>query len=90
MMWPRAVSAKRRWSAAPPSPPEHSFTASVRRPGRVQGFKEAVNCGQLIGHPVEGCRVTLTDGAVSAHTRSSATRPEQPHTTSQLQHTLHW
>jgi elongation factor G len=32
----------------------------------VQGFQEAVNSGSLIGHPVEGVRVVLTDGAAHA------------------------
>jgi elongation factor G len=32
-------------------------------PAVEKGFREAVNAGQLIGHPVEGVRVVLTDGA---------------------------
>ena len=40
-------------NAIPPN-----FIAAVEK-----GFREAVNAGQLIGHPVEGVRVTLTDGA---------------------------
>ena len=32
-------------------------------PAVEKGFMEAVNSGQLIGHPVEGVRVVLTDGA---------------------------
>jgi translation elongation factor EF-G len=45
---------------------------------RSQGFKEAVNCGQLIGHPVEGCRVTLTDGAAHAVSASSSSLGAHP------------
>ena len=32
----------------------------------MQGFKEAVGSGALIGHPVEGVRVTIVDGAAHA------------------------
>ncbi|GMH41107.1 hypothetical protein BSKO_09017 [Bryopsis sp. KO-2023] len=32
-------------------------------PGCEKGFKEAVNAGSLIGHPVEGVRFVLVDGA---------------------------
>lgn len=35
-------------------------------PACEKGFREAVNAGQLIGHPVEGVRVVLTDGAAHA------------------------
>ncbi|KAL4537141.1 hypothetical protein Ndes2526B_g04948 [Nannochloris sp. 'desiccata'] len=35
-------------------------------PAIEKGFKEAVNSGALIGHPVEGVKVVLTDGAAHA------------------------
>ncbi|EFN59906.1 hypothetical protein CHLNCDRAFT_56440 [Chlorella variabilis] len=35
-------------------------------PACEKGFREAVNAGALIGHPVEGVRVVLTDGAAHA------------------------
>ncbi|KAL6771325.1 hypothetical protein ACKKBG_A25895 [Auxenochlorella protothecoides x Auxenochlorella symbiontica] len=35
-------------------------------PACEKGFAEAVNSGSLIGHPVEGVRVVLTDGAAHA------------------------
>jgi len=35
-------------------------------PAVEKGFREAVNSGALIGHPVEGVRVTLLDGAAHA------------------------
>ncbi|PRW60865.1 elongation factor G- mitochondrial isoform A [Chlorella sorokiniana] len=35
-------------------------------PACEKGFREAVNAGQLIGHPVEGVKVTITDGAAHA------------------------
>lgn len=35
-------------------------------PAIEKGFKEAVNSGALIGHPVEGVRVTIVDGAAHA------------------------
>lgn len=35
-------------------------------PSCKKGFEEAVNSGALIGHPVEGLRVALTDGAAHA------------------------
>ena len=35
-------------------------------PAIEKGFKEAVNSGALIGHPVEGVRVVLTDGNAHA------------------------
>lgn len=35
-------------------------------PAVEKGFKEAVNSGALIGHPVEGVRVVLTDGNAHA------------------------
>ncbi|GBF93929.1 elongation factor G [Raphidocelis subcapitata] len=36
------------------------------QPACEKGFKEAANAGALIGAPVEGVRVTLTDGAAHA------------------------
>ncbi|GAB4816300.1 hypothetical protein N2152v2_003346 [Parachlorella kessleri] len=39
-------------------------------PACEKGFREAVNAGSLIGHPVEGVRVVITDGA--AHTVDSS------------------
>lgn len=39
-------------------------------PAVEKGFKEVSNAGSLIGHPVEGLRVVLTDGA--AHTVDSS------------------
>jgi len=35
-------------------------------PACEKGFQEAANSGSLIGHPVEGLRVVLTDGAAHA------------------------
>ena len=35
-------------------------------PAIQKGFREAANAGSLIGHPVEGVRVVLTDGAAHA------------------------
>ena len=35
-------------------------------PAIEKGFREAVNSGALIGHPVEGVKVVLTDGAAHA------------------------
>ncbi|KAI3429283.1 hypothetical protein D9Q98_005379 [Chlorella vulgaris] len=35
-------------------------------PACEKGFREAVNAGALIGHPVEGVRVVITDGAAHA------------------------
>lgn len=35
-------------------------------PSCEKGFREAVNSGALIGHPVDGVRVVLTDGAAHA------------------------
>jgi len=35
-------------------------------PACDKGFQEAINSGSLIGHPVEGVRVVLTDGAAHA------------------------
>ena len=35
-------------------------------PAVEKGFEEVVNAGSLIGHPVEGVRVVLTDGAAHA------------------------
>ena len=35
-------------------------------PACEKGFAEAVNSGSLIGHPVEGVRVVITDGAAHA------------------------
>lgn len=35
-------------------------------PAVQKGFEEVVNAGSLIGHPVEGVRVVLTDGAAHA------------------------
>ena len=37
------------------------FVAAIEK-----GFREAANSGALIGHPVEGARVVLTDGAAHA------------------------
>lgn len=35
-------------------------------PAVEKGFEEVINSGSLIGHPVEGLRVVLTDGAAHA------------------------
>ncbi|BDA42638.1 probable elongation factor G, mitochondrial at C-terminar half [Coccomyxa sp. Obi] len=35
-------------------------------PACEKGFREAANCGGLTGHPVQGVRVALTDGAAHA------------------------
>ncbi|KAL8505357.1 hypothetical protein ACS0TY_016555 [Phlomoides rotata] len=49
---------------------ENNLIGQAISPGFVpaieKGFKEAVNSGSLIGHPVENIRIVLTDGASHA------------------------
>jgi elongation factor G len=48
----------------------NAMVGAAISPGFIQaiekGFREAVTTGSLIGHPVQGVRVTLTDGASHA------------------------
>lgn len=49
---------------------ENGIVGNVIPPGFIpaieKGFREAVNSGSLIGHPVDGVRVVLLDGAAHA------------------------
>ena len=49
---------------------ENGIVGNAVPPGYIpaieKGFREATNSGALIGHPVEGVRVVLTDGAAHA------------------------
>ena len=53
---------------------ENGIIGNAISPGYIlacdKGFKEAAQTGGLIGHPVEGIRVVLTDGA--SHTVDSS------------------